>query len=281
MRRYLLKIIIVLSISLLFQLSIHAEIVWDIQQEIKLDKKPVDTAVSEEGTYTFILTNDGIVHIFNSSGNLLDQINVGKRIDGIACGKDKNTLILKSKKDKTVKNIEFEFVQDINIEGAPFKGRADAPVTIVVFTDYQCSYCSKLSKLVNQVFEKNKNDVKLVIKNFPLPMHSYARQAAEAAVVAHSKGKFWEMHNDLYKNMSRLNDKVVKKIVTGYGLDPDEFLKEMGSQKIRKIVSQDFNDGEKAGVMGTPTVYINGIKLKRRSLKEFQNKIDAEILKTK
>ncbi len=279
MKKYLLRIVFILSISMLYQLSVMAETVWDVQQEIRLDKKPLDTAVSERGTYTFILTDDGTVHIYGSDSKPLGQIDVGRHVDGIACTRDESLLILKSKKNRTVTTIGFDFIRNINIEGSPYKGDPDAPVTIIIFTDYQCPYCSKLSKLADSVFKKNKKNVKLVIKNFPLPMHSYAAPAAAASLVAYKKGQFWEFHEELYKNMAQLNDEVIKEMAAARGLDPDEFLKEMRSAKILELINQDIMDGEDAGVQGTPTVFINGVKLKSRSIKGFQKLIDSELEK--
>ena len=93
--------------------------------------------MSARGTYMFVLTDDGIVRAYDSDGSIKGEIDVEKNIDGIACGPKENILLLKSKKDKKIQKINFEFIENINIEGFPFKGNADASVVIAVFTDYQ------------------------------------------------------------------------------------------------------------------------------------------------
>lgn len=131
------------------------------------------------------------------------------------------------------------------------------------------------------MIEKNKNKVKLVIKNFPLPMHRFARKAAAAALAAESMGKFWEFHEALYENNNELNIEKVREIAAGMGLDPDVFEKEMNSEKIQNRIDKDIMDAEKAEVRGTPTVFINGRLLRDRSLEGFQEMIDAQLKKKK
>ena len=110
-------------------------------------------------------------------------------------------------------------------------------------------------------------------------MHKYARNAAAAAVAADSKGKFWEFHDELYKNGKKLDDKKIREIAEGLGLDPDEFEKKMKSKNTRDMIDQDKRDGEKAGVGGTPAVFINGKLLRDRSFEGFQDLIDAQLEK--
>ena len=82
--------------------------------------------------------------------------------------------------------------------GSPYEGSVNAPVTIVVFTDFECPYCKKLEPLLKQVFESNKQNVKVVFKNMPLRFHQFADPAARAALAAFNQGKFWEFHDELF-----------------------------------------------------------------------------------
>jgi protein-disulfide isomerase len=134
--------------------------------------------------------------------------------------------------------------------------------------------------LLDQVIEKNKNTVKIVIKNYPLKMHSYARNAAAASLAAASMGKFWEFHEALFKN-KKLDDKKLREMVASFGFDPDEFENKMKSKEIQNKIDQDKLDGKKAGISGTPTIFINGKLLRNRSLKGFQDMIDSELKKSK
>jgi protein-disulfide isomerase len=133
--------------------------------------------------------------------------------------------------------------------------------------------------LLEQVLEKYPDDVKIVFKNFPLRNHRFAMQAATAALAAESQGKFWEFHDLLFKNYNKLNDQKIREIARELGLDQTEFEKKMKDPKIAEMIRQDVREGVQAGVRGTPTIFINGRRLKDRSLKGFQAAIDRELQK--
>lgn len=132
----------VLSVTLFLALTWFAcgpaaAVEWDVVRTLKTEKKPRDAAISLNGRWVFILTDEGEVLIYSSNGTLKDKIAVGESIDGIKVGPREDILLLTSRKDKNVKIVILEFIQDINVSGAPFKGPADAPVAIALFTDFQ------------------------------------------------------------------------------------------------------------------------------------------------
>jgi protein-disulfide isomerase len=133
--------------------------------------------------------------------------------------------------------------------------------------------------LLEQVLEKYPDDVRIVYKNFPLRNHKFAMKAATAALAAESQGKFWEFHDLLFKNYNKLNDQKISEIALELGLDQTEFNKKMKDPKITAMIRQDVREGTKAGVRGTPTIFINGRRLNNRSLKGFQATIDRELQK--
>jgi protein-disulfide isomerase len=133
--------------------------------------------------------------------------------------------------------------------------------------------------LLEQVLEKYPDDVKIVFKNFPLRNHKFAMKAATAALAAESQGKFWEFHDLLFKNYNKLNDQKIREIALELGLDQTEFEKKMKDSKITEMIRQDVREGAQADVRGTPTIFINGRRLKDRSLKGFQAAIDKELQK--
>ncbi len=275
MKKYSIKIAVILLLGIICPGLASAEIDWRMEQIIKLDEKPVDMVVSVKGTYLFVLTDDGVIHAYDSEGNVEGEIFVGKEVDKIACGSKDNIIFLKCTKKKEIQKIVFDFIKVINTEGSPFKGNADAPIVIAVFTDYQCPYCGRLSTLLDQVLDNNEGLVKIVSKNFPLRMHRHARDAAAAALAAYEMGKFWEYHEALYENMHQLSNEKFLEIATSLGLDPDKFEQEMKSERIREKISQEIMEAEKVGATGTPTVFVNGRKLRNRSIDGFQNIIDA------
>jgi protein-disulfide isomerase len=134
---------------------------------------------------------------------------------------------------------------------------------------------------LEQVFKKYPNEVKLVHKNFPLRNHKYAQKAAAAALAANRQGKFWEFHDRLFKNPNRLNDQKLQEIARELTLNEEKFKKDMQDTEILKMISQDIRDGVKAGVRGTPTIFINGRLLRQRTLEEFQRLIEKDLEKVK
>jgi len=130
-----------------------------------------------------------------------------------------------------------------------------------------------------QVLEKYPEDVKVVFKNFPLRNHKFAMQAAVAALAAEGQGKFWEFHDLLFENYNKLSDQKIQEIAQAVGLNLEEYEKKKNDPAIERKVRQDFSEGRQAGVRGTPTIFINGIRLRDRSLKGFQAAIDKQLQK--
>ena len=133
--------------------------------------------------------------------------------------------------------------------------------------------------VLEQVLEKYPDDVKIAFKNFPLSNHKFAMQAAVAALAAGSQGKFWEFHDLLFENYNKLNDQKIQDIALVVGLNQEEYEKKRKDPAIERRVKQDLSDGRRAGVRGTPTIFINGIRLRDRSLKGFQAAIDKQLQK--
>ena len=129
------------------------------------------------------------------------------------------------------------------------------------------------------MLEKYPNDVKLVVKHFPLPMHSYARKAAIAALAAGKQGKFWEIHEKLFANQKDLSDAKVEAIAQGLGLNLEQFNQDLKDPAIASLIDRDMNNGRQANVQGTPTIFVSGKLLNQRSLQGFQQAIEAELKK--
>jgi protein-disulfide isomerase len=130
--------------------------------------------------------------------------------------------------------------------------------------------------LLEQVLEKNPDTVKIAFKNMPLRFHKFADPSARAALAAHKQGKFWEFHDKLFA-VEKLSDEAINNVAVELQLDMAQFNKDMNSPEIRQMVNKDLLDAQKVGVTGTPTIFINGKKLKNRSLAGFQEMIDREL----
>jgi protein-disulfide isomerase len=169
-------------------------------------------------------------------------------------------------------------VVDIDVAGAPMKGDPKAPVTIVEFADYQCPYCASAQPLVKQVMEAFPGKVRFVYKHLPLvSIHPNARPAALAAAEAMQQGKFWEMHDLLFQNYSKLDRANLSNLAKQAGLNIDDFEKSMQSEEHRGVVEKDMADSQRAGVTGTPTFFINGKRLMSRDFDTFKKMIEEAL----
>ncbi|NQT69581.1 MAG: hypothetical protein HQ552_08370 [Desulfobacteraceae bacterium] len=120
-----------------FAVNSHALVEWDIREILKTDEPPVDVAVSADGKEIFVLTETGEVLIYAPDGKLQDKIGVGKHIDQIEIGPQEDMLLLKSRSNQTIDILVIDFIQKIDTSNSPFKGPADAPVVIAIFSDFQ------------------------------------------------------------------------------------------------------------------------------------------------
>jgi protein-disulfide isomerase len=140
----------------------------------------------------------------------------------------------------------------------PSQGPADAPVTIVEFSDFQCPFCSRLYPTVEQVKSTYGDKVHLVFRQFPLNFHQFAQKAAEASLCADEQGKFWEMHNAMFSKQDELAVDKLKEKAAGMGLKADQFNACLDGGKYAPKVAEDVKAGSEAGVSGTPALFING-----------------------
>jgi protein-disulfide isomerase len=146
----------------------------------------------------------------------------------------------------------------IPTEGAPVLGPAAAPVTIVEFSDFQCPYCVAAVPQIQALMKEFPTQVKLIFKQYPLDNHSQAAFAATAALAAQNQGKFWQMHDALFTHHGDLSVPSVLALAKGLGLDMPRFQTDLKSPAVEQIVKRDIADGDRAGVPGTPTLYIDG-----------------------
>jgi protein-disulfide isomerase len=151
---------------------------------------------------------------------------------------------------------------DLKIGDAPVKGPADAPVTIIEFSDFECPYCKRGYANLDEAVSKFDGKVKVAFKHYPLPFHKEAKPAAKAAMAAGEQGKFWEMHDLLFKNQKQLKqDGIYEKLAKQLGLNMAKFKEDMQKPEYDEIIKQDMQQGQKVGVRGTPAFFINGTRL--------------------
>jgi protein-disulfide isomerase len=172
---------------------------------------------------------------------------------------------------------------DVSEADNPSIGDANAPVTIIEFSDFECPFCGRY---VTQTYPQIKKDyvdtgkVRIVFRDYPLPFHSNAQKAHEAAECADDQGKFWDMHSKLFSNQQALSVADLKKYAGELALDQTEFDECLDSGKHAAEVQQDLADGSAAGVSGTPSFFVNGLLLVgAQPYSEFKKLIDAELAK--
>jgi len=166
----------------------------------------------------------------------------------------------------------------IGIGASPVKGPADAPVTIVEFSDFQCPPCGESRALIKQVLATYPKDVKLVYKTLPLAsIHPNAVGAAKAAVAAGKQGKFWEMHDVLYENQDALDADKLPDYAARIGLDVERWKRDAASSEVQQQISADIREARDNGIDSTPTFIVNGKQLGDRSLDNFKQLIDAAL----
>jgi protein-disulfide isomerase len=167
-------------------------------------------------------------------------------------------------------------VQAVSADDDPSRGNPQAPVTIVMFTDFQCPACAEIHPAVEEALKTNGNRIRLVIRDFPLDVHPNARKAAEAAGAANAQGKFFEYTALLYKNQKALDVPSLKKYASEVGLDRARFDRELDGGVYADEVKRDIAEGKKYEIRGTPTIFINGVRLRTVTAEGLQAALGRE-----
>ena len=171
-------------------------------------------------------------------------------------------------------------VENVSADDDPSTGPADAPVTVIMFSDFQCSHCAATHPLLKEAMAAYPGKIRFVVRNCPLEtIHPNAYHAALAGYAAHQQGKFFEYVDILYKNQSALDDASLLKYATQIGLNAKQFEVDFKSEKAAVEVKKDITDGENIGVHGTPTIFFNGVRPKEYSVAGFRAAIERALKK--
>lgn len=182
-------------------------------------------------------------------------------VDAIAQGKNADEAQAAAVASKWGHLQERKLLDDpvkIPVAGAPSVGPQSAPITIVEFSDFQCPYCAAAIPEIHALLKAYPSAVKLIFKQYPLEFHPHADLAAAAAVAAQKQGKFWEMHDALFLHHDDLSRANILALARQNGLNMNRFEADLDSTAVRESVLRDMQDGDHAGVEGTPTLFING-----------------------
>jgi len=164
---------------------------------------------------------------------------------------------------------------------APSAGPAEARVTIVEYTDFQCPFCRRGQELVDQVLERYKDKVRLVHRDYPLDNHPRARPAAQASYCAGEQGRFWEYRRLVLLEGGEQGDEDLTRCAKSLNLDLSAFRSCVTARRHEDRIQQALVEGQSLGVASTPTFFVNGrMLLAARSVEDFAAVIDEELARS-
>jgi len=276
----------ILCALLLLPLSAHAQelkknntagdLNWSVQSTWTLPAKPLDLAQSLDNKKVFILGADAKVHIFTPDGKKMGELPVDPSVSAIDIAPRGEMLYLINSKSNSYTAIDISFNQKIDITGAPIEGNTEAPVTLVVFSDFECPWCGKLEPVLKQLLTNNKDNLRIVFKHLPLPMHPQAEPAALAAIAAQKQGKFWQMHDALFQ-ITNWTPNVIDETAQKTGLNMEKFKADLNNQETQMQLAKDKTDAQLADVSSTPSLFVNGRPVKDRTLPALQVMVDEAL----
>jgi protein-disulfide isomerase len=245
---------------------------WSVQASWPIPAKPLDIVQSLDNKKVFILGSDAKVYIFTPDGKQLGVLPVDPNVNAIDIAARGEMLYLVNNKTNTYTAIDVSFNQKIDVTGAPVRGKVDAPVTLVVFSDFECPWCGKLEPVLAELQAQNQDKLRIIFKHLPLPMHQQAEPAALAAIAAQQQGKFWEMHDALFQTTA-WTPNTIDETAVRLGLNMEKFRADLGSQETQMQLAKDKTDAQAADVTSTPSLFVNGRPVKDRSLPALQKMV--------
>lgn len=236
-----------------------ASAVVDVETLARIDTgaKVLDMATDPQNHLVFLLTPKAVLLYSVEDSAVVDQIPLTTAFDRIAF-LDAEHLALSHSASSEMNIVRFGRVYPINLEGRISRGPGNAPVTLVVFDDYECAYCARLDVFMEDIFQQFPNQIRLFIKHYPLSKHEFAHEGAMAALAAGQQKKFWEFHAQLLQQYDELDDAVILKTAKKLKLDLKQFNTDRTSEALKKIIREDVENGNAIGVKGTPWVFLNG-----------------------
>ena len=190
-----------------------------------------------------------------------DQIRAALQRNKLTTRRDEFLTALRAQ-SKLVMNLTPPPVLRVSVsadDGAPVKGPANAPVTIVEFSDFHCPFCRRVLPALSELESRYGDRVKLVFRDFPIEsLHPGATKAHEAARCANDQGKFWSYHDKLFDSPPRSTSELFVALAKEVGLDMDAFESCLRNGKHLNAIQADIAEGNRVGVSGTPAFFING-----------------------
>lgn len=244
---------------------------------VEADLTPKVKKVSEADARKFYAENKDRI-----DGGDFDQIKV-RLIDYLQKKEQRRAEIAFVEELKKGARVEINLKEPVSpafqiaTDDQPARGSADAPVTIVEFTDFECSSCQQSQPTLERVAQEYSDKVRLVVRDYPLAQHKNAFKAAQAAEAAREQGKYWEYTSVLFANQKDLGPEKLKEYASRVGLDRKKFDADLDSGKHADKVQRDMQDGMRAGVNATPAVFINGRRISDRTYESLKMAIEEAL----
>lgn len=249
---------------------------WAEKASWSIPAKPVDIAQSLDNKKVFILGDDNKVYILTPDGRQLGAMPVAPGTNLMDISARGEMLFVGNSSSKTFSAYDISFNQQIDITGAPVRGKVDAPVTMVIFSDFECPWCRKVEPTLAELQAKFPDKLRIVFKQLPLPMHEHAEPAALASLAAQRQGKFWEMHDALFQ-ITDWKPTSIDDTAQALGLNMEKFRADMKSQEVQMQLAKDAADAQAADIQSTPSLFINTKPVRDRSLSAMQKMVEEAL----
>ena len=276
MRSIFLQVIFITIFLLSWITPAQSEFDWKIVKQLKLQQPPLDVAVSPNEKWYFVLSKGEIIIFSSEDGQVQNSIPVDASVEKIIHSPEDNSLILISAKEKTIKVLRVDAIYHFTEKKSPHLGPENAPVTLTIFSHYQCPFCAQIDPKIEELCEFYEDELRIIFKAFP----SYNREAVNAwtgALAADRQNKFWEYHKALHKKERPLKDEKILSAARELGLDMKKFKKDMEDPAVLKQITRDVNEGIDAEVASVPTFFINGKHLKNEEIDQIYQFIQEEL----
>jgi protein-disulfide isomerase len=238
--------------------------------EAKRQGKTIVELIRAEGAESLNPTDTDIATWYNSNPDRVRGRALAEVSDQIA------DLLRRERFEISAKQLESRLTKESDVKvffepyrftlddrNAPAKGSAKAPVTVVEFSDFQCPFCQRFSRTLNEIERVYRDSVRIVYRQFPIEsIHPFAVRAAEASLCANEQGKFWELHDAMFEDQSRLAVPDIVAKASRVGIDAGRFQTCVDSRKYSQQVQHDLSEAQRLGLSGTPAVFVNGIELR-------------------
>jgi len=168
----------------------------------------------------------------------------------------------REKQEQADMETQFKNPLKVDVGNAAVKGSANAKVTIVEFTDFQCPFCKRGADNLEEILKAYPSEVKIALKHMPLPMHSQAKAASYATIAAGKQGKLWEYYAALFANQQQISPAFFEQKAKDLALNIDQFKKDMDSAETKAIVEADMKQAEALNVNATPAFFVNGVAVR-------------------